>query len=74
MLLECFPGDLACLRSRGFKDVLAAQGDTIWFPIPFSPQKVLPWQPVIDDQLVFAQPLELLKNGTYNKNVKQGTI
>jgi hypothetical protein len=60
------PGDFVCLRSKDVKDILTAQGDTIWIPLPFSSQKIYPWQPVIDGHTVLGQPLHRLINGSYN--------
>ena len=58
--------DINCLKSLSVSDVLTAQGKTWEFPYdPSNALTSLPWEPVIDGNIIVGQPLELYQAGKF---------
>jgi acetylcholinesterase/cholinesterase len=58
-----------CILSKDAQDVLDAQEQVIWIPFPLSLKDDIPWQPVIDNDIIFEQPHQLIAKGHIMPNV-----
>merc|ERR1712137_68197 len=65
-LLGCDENDLECLRQSSISDILNAQNNAIEI-YPLHPLNAfMPWQPMVDGDLIPLQPLDAFANGQYN--------
>jgi len=66
-LLGCLMDNITCLKEKNSSEVLNAQGDTYWLPLPFNLTDDLPWQPYIDGKIIMEQQLNLFDSGNFAK-------
>jgi len=65
-ILGCDVSDLSCLRSQNTSAIVAAQQQAIKI-YPLHPLNAfMPWQPMVDGQLIPMQPMDALATGNYN--------
>jgi carboxylesterase type B len=66
-LLQCLSPagsvDWPCMMAKNVSEILDAQGETMWLPLPFNDRKILPWQPTVDGDIVDGSPLPLIERG-----------
>lgn len=68
-LVQCDVSDVACLRSVPWQDIVTEQGKCITITIPLMSSDFFLFYPVIDGDLIPGQPVELLKQGAFDKGL-----
>mmetsp|Transcript_126485 Transcript_126485/g.188742 ORF Transcript_126485/g.188742 Transcript_126485/m.188742 type:complete len:548 (+) Transcript_126485:38-1681(+) len=65
-ILGCDVSDLTCLRNQNTSAIVAAQAQAIKI-YPLHPLNAfMPWQPMVDGQLIPMQPMSAISSGNYN--------
>lgn len=66
-ILGCTVDDLDCLRAQNTSAIVAAQAEAIQI-YPLHPLNAfMPWQPMVDGQLIPMQPMDAIRTGNYQK-------
>jgi len=64
--LGCSASDLDCLRQQSLEDIIAAQNEAIKIYILAPLNAFMPWQPMVDGQVIPMQPMDAISSGNYN--------
>jgi carboxylesterase type B len=70
--LGCSLNDRECFEKKKTEEIVKASFNTILIPTPplLNTRNILPWAPTIDGEEIPNQPMRLLRQGKFNKNVE----